>query len=86
MQGDRIGVNTSILWEGLGNRHRGGVGLIASRNPALPLDSHVQSHAEVLKNKLCEFLRSPRSESDRMWLDSTRCRLSSPSAYWTPID
>jgi hypothetical protein len=43
---------------------------MASRNRALPLDSHVQSHAEVLKNKLCEFPRSPRSESDRRWLDS----------------
>jgi hypothetical protein len=28
---------------------------MASRNLVLPLDSHVQSHAEVLKNKLCEF-------------------------------
>jgi hypothetical protein len=36
-------------------RGRGGGGLMASRDPALPLDSHVQSHAEALKNKLCEF-------------------------------
>jgi hypothetical protein len=43
---------------------------MASRNPALPLDSHVQSHAEVLKNKLCELPRAPHSESDRRWLDS----------------
>jgi hypothetical protein len=54
-QGDRIGVNALIRWEGLGNRHRRGRGLMTSRNPALPLDSHVQSHAEVFKNKLCEF-------------------------------
>jgi predicted butyrate kinase (DUF1464 family) len=27
---------------------------MASRNPALPLNSHVQSHAEVYKNKLCD--------------------------------
>ena len=31
---------------------------MASLNPALPLDSHVQSYAEVLENKLCEFPRS----------------------------
>ena len=43
---------------------------MASRNPALPLDSHVQSHAEVFKNELCEFPRSPHRESDRRWLDS----------------
>ena len=43
---------------------------MASRNPALPLDSHVQSHAEVFKNELREFLHSPHSESDRRWLDS----------------
>jgi hypothetical protein len=43
---------------------------MASRNPALPLDSHVQSHEEVFKNELCEFPRSPHSESDRRWLDS----------------
>ena len=72
-QGDRIGVNALIRWEGLGNRHRRGRGLMTSRNPALPLDSHVQSHAEVLKNKLCEFPRSPCRENDRRWLDSTRC-------------
>jgi hypothetical protein len=54
---------------------------MASRNPALPLDSHVQSHAEVLKNSLCEFPRSPRSESDRRWLDSTHCGLSPASAF-----
>ena len=47
---------------------------MASRNPALPLDSHVQSHAEVFKNKLCEFPRSPHSESDGRWLDSTPTR------------
>ena len=70
-QGDRIGVNALIRWEGLGNRRRRGGGLMASRNPALPPDSHVQSHAEVFKNKLCEFPRSPHSESDRRWLDST---------------
>jgi hypothetical protein len=44
---------------------------MAPRIPALPLDSHVRSHAEVFKNKLCEFPRSPHSESDRRWLDST---------------
>jgi hypothetical protein len=70
-QGDRIGVNTLIRWESLVNRRRGGCGLMASRNPALPLDSHVQSHAEVLKNKLCEFPRSRRTARDRRWLDST---------------
>ena len=74
-QGDRIGVNALIRWEGLGNRRRRGGGLMASRNPALPSDSHVQSHAEVFKNKLCEFPRSPHSESDRRWLDSTPIRL-----------
>jgi hypothetical protein len=58
-QGDRIRVNTLIRWESLGNRRRRGGGLMASRNPALPLDSHVQSHAEVFKNELCEFPRSP---------------------------
>jgi hypothetical protein len=54
---------------------------MASRNPALPLDSHVQSHAEVLKNKLCEFPRSPRSERDRRWQDSTLSGLSPGSAF-----
>jgi hypothetical protein len=33
---------------------RGGGGLMASRIPALPRDSHVQSHAAVHKNKLCD--------------------------------
>jgi hypothetical protein len=47
---------------------------MASRNPALPFESHVQSHAEVLKNKLCEFPRSSHSESDRRWLDSDPLR------------
>jgi hypothetical protein len=48
-QGDRIGVNALIRWEGLGNRRRRGGGLMASRNPALPLDSHVPSHAKFSK-------------------------------------
>jgi hypothetical protein len=67
----KIGVNTLIRWESLGKSMRGNDRLMASRNPALPLDSHVQSLAEVLKNKLSEFPRSPRSGSDRKWLDST---------------
>jgi hypothetical protein len=54
---------------------------MASRNPALPLDSHVQSDAEVLKNKLFEFLHSPRSESDRRWLDLTLKRLSRAAGF-----
>ncbi len=54
---------------------------MASRIPALPRDSHVQSHAEVFKNKLCEFPRSPHSESDRRWLDSTHSGRSPASAF-----
>jgi hypothetical protein len=65
-QEDRIGVNTLIRWESLGNRRRGRVGLMASRKPALPLDSHIQSHAEVFKNELCEFPRSPHGERSRV--------------------
>jgi hypothetical protein len=62
MQGDRIRVNTLIRWESLGNRRRRGGGLVASRNPALPWDSHAQSHAEVFKNKLCEIPTLPSQQ------------------------
>jgi hypothetical protein len=53
-QGYKIGVKTLIRWQSLGNRRRGGGGLMASRFPALPRDSHVRSHAAVHKNKLCD--------------------------------
>jgi hypothetical protein len=43
---------------------------MASRNPALPLDSHLQSHAEVFKNELCEF-HAPLIARAR-WLDPKR--------------
>jgi hypothetical protein len=51
-QGYKIGVKTLIRWDSLGNWRRGGGGLMASRIPASPRDSHVQSHAAVHKNKL----------------------------------
>jgi hypothetical protein len=53
-QGYKVGVKTLIRWESLGNRRRGGGGLMASRIPALPRDSHVQSHAALHKNNLCD--------------------------------
>ena len=53
-QGHKIGVKTLIRWESLGNRRRGGGGLMASRIPSLPQHSHVQSHAAVHKNNLCD--------------------------------
>jgi len=47
-----LGVKALIRWESLGNLTLRGRGLIASRIPALPRDSHVQSHAAILKNNL----------------------------------
>jgi hypothetical protein len=52
--GYEIGVNTLILWESVGNGRLGGGGLMASRIPVLPRDSHVPSHAAVHKNNLCD--------------------------------
>jgi hypothetical protein len=42
---------------------------MASSIAALPRDSHVQSHAAVHKNKLCDSYALLVSESDRRWLD-----------------
>ena len=53
-QGYEIGVKTLIRWESLGKSTLRSDGLMASRIPALPRDSHVQSHAAVHKNKLCD--------------------------------
>jgi hypothetical protein len=50
MQGDWIGFKTLILRESHWNRRSEGGGFIASRIPALPRDSHVQSHAAVHEN------------------------------------
>jgi hypothetical protein len=63
-QGYKIGFKTLIRWESIGNRRRGGGGLMASRIPALPRDSHVQSHAAVHKiNCVIPALRSQRERS-----------------------
>ena len=53
-QGYNIGVKKLIRWESLGKATPRGGGLIASRIPTLPRDSHAQSHAAVHKNKLSD--------------------------------
>ena len=58
---------------------------MASRMPHCPKD-HTYSHTQRITRLNCVILRLPRTARDRRWLDSGRCRLSSRSAFWTPID
>jgi hypothetical protein len=60
-QGYRIGINTLIRWESLGNIRRSGAFPISWAIPALPQHSHVQSHVAVPKSNLCDCLERERS-------------------------
>jgi hypothetical protein len=52
--------------------------------PALPGDSHVQSHAAVHKNINCVISLLPRSENDCKWLDSTPERTAVNGGHRAP--
>jgi hypothetical protein len=53
-QGYKIGVKTLIRWKSLGKSTLKGRRSHGVTYPALPRDSHVQPHAAVHKNKLCD--------------------------------